>query len=52
MIKLAFIKFLKEECTILYKTLNIILEKNKDIIKENPNELGCILAEEFMSNIC
>ncbi len=40
---------MKEECTKLYKTLSIILEKNKDIIKENPNELGCILAEEFMS---
>ena len=24
-------------------------EKNKDKIKENPNELGCALAEEFMA---
>lgn len=39
----------EKECTTLYKNLCIAEEKNKDRIKENPNEAGCTLAEEFMS---
>lgn len=39
----------EEECTTLYKILCIVEEKNKDRIKENPNELGCALANEFMA---
>ena len=39
----------EKECTTLYKNLCIAEEKNKDKIKENPNEPGCALAEEFMA---
>lgn len=39
----------EKKCTTLYKNLCIAERKNKDRIKENPNELGCALAEEFMS---
>lgn len=39
----------EKKCTTLCKNLCIAEEKNKDRIKENPNELGCALAEEFMA---
>lgn len=39
----------EKECIILYKNLCVAEEKNRDKIKENPNEFGCILAEEFIA---
>ncbi len=39
----------EKECTALYKNLCIAEEKNKEKIKENPNELGRLLSEEFIA---
>lgn len=39
----------ENECTTLYKNLCIIEEKNKDRIKENPDEFGSILSEKFIA---
>lgn len=37
----------ERECTTLYKNLCIAEEENKEIIKGNPNMLGCVLSNEF-----
>ncbi len=39
----------KKECTILHKNLCIVEENHKEIIQQNPDKLGCILSNEFIS---
>ena len=38
-----------KECSLLCKNLSLVEQNNKEKIKENPNSLGCILSEEFIT---
>ena len=40
----------EKECTILYKNLYIAEERNRTKIEKNPEILGCVLSEEFITS--